>query len=420
MKKLLLFLALASLAAFAETVVLDISQSPITFTSEGVSGKNSEGEDVEGSYDDYVVTGSAYYSDYVIKVLSGTHNITIRNVNITYPNTSPFDMSPGASVTLTLSGDNNFCMPYERAGSPVHVPEGASLTIQGEGSLTARAMESSYGAGIGSVRGEDSGVIIIRSGTVVAYGDYFSAGIGGGYEGRGTVIITGGDITAQAFGGGAGIGGGGNTGGSSSDYRGGTCDVTISGGRIKAQSDIGAGIGNSWFSSNDPAGTVTITGGTIEAESRTGASIGSGELGLGPNIYISGGTVKAAIVGHGSDSTGPDPLDKENGDKIYKATLPGALSAPEVFGNAIMEASDEVSFTTKRNGSAYGYSYSGTGYSDTDDLYFYLPNGTYVVTGTNGRSFGGTINGADATFEVIPEPAALAALALLALCFRRK
>ena len=103
MKKLLLFLALASLAAHAETALLSIAVGPITFTSEGVSGKNSEGEDVEGSYDSYVISGGAYYSDYVIKVLSGTHNITLDNVTITSPNMSPFDMSPGASVCITSS-----------------------------------------------------------------------------------------------------------------------------------------------------------------------------------------------------------------------------------------------------------------------------------------------------------------------------
>jgi hypothetical protein len=391
MKKLLLFLALASLAAFAETVVLDISQSPITFTSEGVSGKSPEGEDVEGSYDSYIIEGDPYYSDYVIKVLSGTHNITIRNVNITYPNTSPFDMSPGASVTLTLSGQNTFYMPYEKEGSPVHVPEGASLTIQGEGSLTAHAMESSYGAGIGSVRGENSGVITITSGTILAYGDYYSAGIGGGYEGRGTVIITGGDIKAQALGCGAGIGGGGNAGGGSGDYRGGSCNVTISGGRIKAKSDSGAGIGHAWFSSNDPSGTVTITGGTIEAESREGAGIGAGGLGLGPNIYISGGSVKAKStgggdsVGKGASSSCPDPLTSVGGEQVYLAIVREAFDDQ---GNSYL-------FTMKRDYREYPYAYSGSGYTaDGDyDLYFYLPGSgsEYDVEGSNGRMFRGEI-----------------------------
>ena len=420
MKKLILFLALASLAAHAETAYLSIAQGPITFTSAGVSGKNSKDESVVGLYDNYVISGGAYYSDYVIKVLSGTHNITFNNVTINYPNVSPFDMSSGASVTLTLSGNNTLYMPYEKAGSPVHVPKGASLTIQGEGSLTACAMESSYGAGIGSVAGEDSGVITINGGTISARGDYFSAGIGGGKEGRGTVIITGGDITAEGLGGGAGIGGGSNTGGSG-NYRSGSCDVTISGGRIHAKSENGAGIGHAWYSSDDPAGTVTITGGTIEAESSGGAGIGSGGLGCGPNVYISGGAIKASSIGHSSEASAPDPLNKVNGNKIYKATLPGAMTAPEVSGIVIMGASEEVSFTTQRNKAAYDYSYSGTGYTDTDDLYFYLPNGSYVITGSNKNSFGGTISDADATFVSLPEPAVLG-LALLALAafLRRK
>ena len=59
---------------------------------------------------------------------------------------------------------------------------------------------------------------------------------------------------------------------------------------------------------------------------------------------------------------------------------------------------------------------------DSDDLYFYLPDGSYVITGSNGRFTGGTISGGAATFEVLPEPASLAALALLALAafLRRK
>ena len=395
MNKLLLFLALASLAAFAETVVLDISEAPITFTSEGVSGKDPEGEDVEGSYDEYIIEGSPYYRDYVIKVQSGTHNITLRNVNITYPETIPFDMSPGASVTMTLSGQNAFTMPFEKEGSPVHVPEGASLTIQGEGSLTATALESTYGAGIGSVRGENSGVITINGGTISARGDYYSAGIGGGYEGRGTVIITGGDITAEALGCGAGIGGGGNAGGSG-NYRYGTCDVTISGGRIKAKSDTGAGIGHAWYASNDPAGTVTITGGTIEAESREGAGIGAGGLGYGPNIYISGGSIKATStgggdkVGAGVSSSCPDPRTGVNGEPVYLATVCEAFADQ---GNSYL-------FTMYRSGSDYPYTYFGSGYTaDNDnDLYFYLPSAEffgdeYDVKGSNGRYFWGRIYG---------------------------
>ena len=81
-----------------------------------------------------------------------------------------------------------------------------------------------------------------------------------------------------------------------------------------------------------------------------------------------------------------------------------------------------MTFTTKKDGSAYDYTYTGTGYSDSDDLYFYLPDGSYVITGSNGRFTGGTISGGAATFVVLPEPTSLAALALLALAafLRRK
>ena len=86
-----------------------------------------------------------------------------------------------------------------------------------------------------------------------------------------------------------------------------------------------------------------------------------------------------------------------------------------------MSVAEDVTFTTKRNGSDYGYTYTGAGFAGTDDAYFYLPDGSYVITGTNGKSLGGTINGADATFVTVPEPA-FVALALLALAslLRRK
>ena len=86
-----------------------------------------------------------------------------------------------------------------------------------------------------------------------------------------------------------------------------------------------------------------------------------------------------------------------------------------------MGSAGEVTFTTQRNKAAYDYSYTGTGYSDNNNLYFYLPDGSYVIEGSNGRFTGGTISGGSATFEVLPEPA-IAALALLALAafLRRK
>ncbi|MBO7668360.1 MAG: hypothetical protein J6T26_07855 [Firmicutes bacterium] len=96
------------------------------------------------------------------------------------------------------------------------------------------------------------------------------------------------------------------------------------------------------------------------------------------------------------------------------------MVAPETSGYHIMGVSDEVTFTTQKNGSAYDYTYTGTGYSGSDDLYFYLPDGSYVIEGSNGRSTGGTISGGAATFVVVPEPALLGLLALAALCFRRK
>ena len=96
------------------------------------------------------------------------------------------------------------------------------------------------------------------------------------------------------------------------------------------------------------------------------------------------------------------------------------MGVPATSGYHIMGVSDEVTFTTKKDGSAYDYTYTGTGYSGSDDLYFYLPDGSYVIEGSNGRSTAGTISGGAATFTVVPEPALFGLLSLVALCFRRK
>ena len=53
---------------------------------------------------------------------------------------------------------------------------------------------------------------------------------------------------------------------------------------------------------------------------------------------------------------------------------------------------------------------------------FRLPNGDYVVKSKDTVPYGGKVAGEDTTFEALPEPAAMAALALLALAafLRRK
>ena len=193
------------------------------------------------------------------------------------------------NAIITLEGTNTvkgFCQGYPG----IYVPEGKTLTIQGEGSLNASNNGRSTGIGGGFFM--HCGNIVINGGNITATGGEFSAGIGGG-EGDesdryrcGSITINGGTVTATCGSDAAGIGGG--------AY--GSCnDITINGGNVTATGgNCGAGIG----SGNDgTCGNITISGGTVTATGGDDAAgIGSGNYGSCGAITISGGTVTATGV----------------------------------------------------------------------------------------------------------------------------
>ena len=395
-------------------VTIDISEGDVTIETE--VGAKQDGT-IIGLYGNYIITGSSL--NYSVTVDSSeAPTVTLSDASITDVSCA-FDIQSG-NVSLVLENDNTLT---STGAAGLHVANGASVTISGTGSLTATS-QGEEGAGIGGNKRENSGAVIIESGTVTANGATFAAGIGGGGHAIANVTINGGSVTANCGSYAAGIGGG-------TGWEGGAGSITINGGYVKATGGNGAGIGCGDEGGHNAPGTVTITGGTIEAHGGSGAGIGagnaSGDSGQYPSIFISGGSVKATSgsgspIGPGAGAgTGPTPKTASGGEDIYLATLPDAMVAPTAANFAIMSVAEDVTFTTKRNGSDYGYTYTGAGFAGTDDAYFYLPDGSYVITGTNGKSLGGTINGADATFVTVPEPA-FAALALLALAafLRRK
>ncbi len=120
----------------------------------------------------------------------------------------------------------------------IYVPANKTLTIQGEGALTAAGV-SFYGAGIGGGHGngQKGGNIVIAGGTITAKGGAFGAGIGSGFQSScGDITISGGNITATGGAGAAGIGGGND----------GDCGtISITGGTVDATGgDNAAGIGS--------------------------------------------------------------------------------------------------------------------------------------------------------------------------------
>ncbi len=220
--------------------------------------------------------------------------VIIENVKIW---TGLTDYSAGiicnGTATIKLLGTNTvWGEPGIQAG-----PAGTTLTICGDGSLTA--ISSGRGAGIGGGDNMAAGNIRIEGGSIMAYGGYRSAAIGSGMASNsnascGDITITGGTVEATGGEYAAGIGSGYTGNGHSS------CgDITITGGTVTAtggKEDGGAGIGTGYHGT---CANITISGGTVEATGgENGAGIGSGYDGNCAHITISGGTVEATGIGN--------------------------------------------------------------------------------------------------------------------------
>ncbi len=250
-------------AAGGAVTEYDISTGDVNITTDG----------------DYKITGTTTTKK--IKVSSGvTANITLDNVSIVNLYYTAFD-TDGATVNLTLSGTNILESGYAEAG--LYVPTGATLTIDGTGSLTAIGGER--GAGIGGCDYGSCGKITINGGTVKAQGGHDGgAGIGGGDSGScGEITINGGTVTAHAGGsdgGGAGIGGG-------REGSGGTIKITGTDTVVNAKGhsnahDIGAG-----YNSLSGTNSTTITGGSVFAANNKISGFASSLYGVKATVYNS-------------------------------------------------------------------------------------------------------------------------------------
>ena len=166
-------------------------------------------------------------ADRIVVADGATAKVTLDGVSIIHPNENgkvnyddktdakagigALTLNDGASLTLTLSGENTLKSGHGRAG--IFVPANASLTIDGAGSLDVTGGDKA--AGIGGDLWHNAGAITIESGTITATGGTDSAGIGGAhandglsqqYGGFKSITIEGGNVTATASGNAAGIG----------------------------------------------------------------------------------------------------------------------------------------------------------------------------------------------------------------------
>ena len=276
-------------------------------------------------------------------------NISSETSCITCEGNATIILGKVGSVTLTSTGENR---PAIMVG-----PSGKTLTIKGEGTLSAQ-------------------------------GGYNSAGIGGGYYHRpylicGTIVIEGGVITATGGFGGAGIGVDANS----------CCDgITISGGTVTATGgkySAGIGAGNIGTS----PGNITISGGIVTATGGDGAAgIGAGYYvgynGTCGNITISGGIVTAT---GGSNSAGIGGGKKTNckditiTNGVTRVTAIKGTGAPYCIGKGCDEGSNPSTCGTVTIGDIVYYDGSacqnnGEDYIGRDELNIAcVNNGTVSV-----------------------------------------
>ncbi len=333
---------------------LDITQGNITIseTTDKVS---------------YIIKGDGKETSNSIVVTGGVQNITLDNVVINSGG-SAFALQNNADVTLTLAGNNTLQGGWANAG--IHVPAGTTLTIQGEGNLTANGGSSGNntgasigGAGIGGdgYAGNFGDITLQGSGIINAKGGARSAGIGGGGHyvqetRRGNITINSGTINANGGKYGAGIGGDSD----STNY----ITITITGGNVTANGTDGAGIGGG-YNANNTNGVISISGGTVTATGGAGsAGIGGGNNGAGGSITVSDGTVTAtgggAGIGGGNNGAGgviviSDSKVTATGGKYAAGIGGGAMGG----GGTILISGSTVSANGGSNAIGGGYSAQG-------------------------------------------------------------
>lgn len=252
-------------------VTLTTSNKMVTFTA----------EDCESGCNGHIITQNVQSGQLVeatIIVESGTHIVTFSGLNLT---SAKVAVMPSATMNLTLTGTNTI----QGSECGIYVPEGATLVIDGSGSLNVSANYYDYAAGIGGAyyapNGElgnrNCGMVVINDGNITATGGSYSAGIGGAEAdfdtkipgNGGNITINGGNVTATGGGdsyyGGAGIGGG-NYGSKSGS--GGT--LTINGGNVTLTAGHSTAYGFGRGSgSNSNAGTLTLADASYLDENTT-------------------------------------------------------------------------------------------------------------------------------------------------------
>lgn len=249
------------------SVSAGIIESPYTYPA-GVTNLASITENT--TFSDGAILFGILGANVKISIAAGA-TVTLRDVTINGIHRDDSYLWAGinceGNATLILEGTNKV-KGFHEYYPGIHVTEGSTLTIRGDGSLTASS--NGWGAGIGSGRHgfENSspssgffvpcGNINIQGGTITATGGTAAAGIGAASRSScGNITISGGTITATGGEYAAGIGSGGYDYWESDNS---SCgNITISGAHVTATKGGGSpnSIGKGYGAS---CGTVTIGG----------------------------------------------------------------------------------------------------------------------------------------------------------------
>ena len=332
-------------------------QLAISYSKTDDSGKVVTARLIDQSYDKcYRITSSELVENYHLSVntpASEELKLVLRNLTITPAEAiAPIQINGASHVTTYLEGENKILINKsgKSSSSPagISVAKGAKLTIDSEpeqqGSIEVlnNTKVSKTGAAIGGNVGQDTGIIHIKGGTVIAkMTDYNPRGAAiGASAGKSVeeIRISGGVVTAKGSWG-AGIG----TGSADSQER--TGKIVIEGGTVNASSENGAGIGSGiGYARSKPAITaeIEIHGGMITAYSERGACIGSG-LDSSSKVLIDGGTIcldkkttgyrKVAHIGMGESSNTQVQTDVTiTGGTICLKEADGYIPRPIIYG----------------------------------------------------------------------------------------
>ena len=252
------------------------------------------------------------YSPNVHITIADGATITLRNATIEKANVSGCSwagLTCEGDATIILEG-TNVVQGLGDNSSGIYVPEGKTLTIRGDGSLSVEGLS---GAGIGG-----EGNIVIESSTITAQGKGLSAAIGSSGGTCGNITITGGTITATGDAMAAGIGSG---------YRGSCGNITITGGTVTATGGKNAaGIGTGGFGT---CGNITIASTVTSVTATKGSNnypnscsdayaIGKGSDNADPRDGVSTGCATVTIGG----TVYYDGENYQNGGDTYLSTSP--------------------------------------------------------------------------------------------------